>query len=107
MYNHVNMIWISQYEVFNSAGSWTISCVFAVRLPFAHRYEKSVAVWDLVVDDGLYIDRLQLELYGDVNESWKKKTQTNGKVRKPWEASETKILEIYFLGLISTVVSIA
>ena len=33
----------------------------------AYRYVKSVAVWDLIVDDGLYIDRLQLELYGDVN----------------------------------------
>lgn len=34
----------------------------------AHRYVKSVAVWDLIVDDGLYIDRLQLELDGDINE---------------------------------------
>lgn len=33
-----------------------------------HSYEESIAVWDLVVDDGLYIDRLQLELYGNINE---------------------------------------
>lgn len=37
-----------------------------------HRYVKMVAVWDLIVDDGLYIDRLQLELYGDINEPYKK-----------------------------------
>ena len=35
---------------------------------YTHRYGKSVAVWDLVVNDGLYIDCLQLELYGDINE---------------------------------------
>lgn len=40
----------------------------------AHRYIKSVTVWDLIVDDGLYIDRLQLELYGDINEPLKKKS---------------------------------
>ena len=39
----------------------------------AHRYVKSVAVWDLIVDDGLYIDRLQLELDGDINEPWRKR----------------------------------
>lgn len=37
-------------------------------LTCTHSYEESIAVWDLVVDDGLYIDRLQLELYGDINE---------------------------------------
>lgn len=39
----------------------------------AHRYVKSVAVWDLIVDDGLYIYCFQLELYGDINEPWKRK----------------------------------
>lgn len=41
--------------------------VFACKIS-AHRYVKSIAVWDLVVDDGLDIDCLQLELYGDINE---------------------------------------
>lgn len=29
---------------------------------------KGVAVWDLVVDDSLDIYRLQLELYGNINQ---------------------------------------
>lgn len=34
---------------------------------YTYCYIKSVAIWDLVVDDGLYVDCLQLELYGDIN----------------------------------------
>lgn len=41
--------------------TFAIKCV-------AHRYVKRVAVRDLVVDDGLYVDRLQLEVYSHVNE---------------------------------------
>lgn len=44
---------------------------------FTHRYVKSVAVWDLIVDDGLYIDCLQLELYGDINKPWNKMKRTD------------------------------
>jgi len=44
---------------------------------FPHLYVESVAVWDLIVDYSLYIDRLQFELYGNVNEPWRKKTQTD------------------------------
>lgn len=29
---------------------------------------KGVAIWDLVVDDSLDIYRLQLELYGNINQ---------------------------------------
>lgn len=49
-----------RYKLFSSAG------VSALKTS-THRYVESVAIRDLVVDDGLYIDRLQLELYGDVN----------------------------------------
>lgn len=34
----------------------------------AHSDSKGVAVWDLIVDDGLDVDGLQLELDGNVDE---------------------------------------
>lgn len=41
-------------------------------------YVESVAVGDLVVDDGLQVDRLELELDGDIN---KPEQQDNGAIR--------------------------
>lgn len=44
-----------------------------------HCYVKSVAVWYLVVDDSLDIDRLQLELYGNVDQPVGEKKEKNAK----------------------------
>lgn len=56
---------MNQNKTFNK-NFWVVHALVLALI--AHPYVKSVAVWDLIVDDGLDIDRLQLELYGDVNE---------------------------------------